>query len=52
MSESGFSRFHFARLALFAIIANPAKTNTNEILPVKDARRTNPDFDKIHATNP
>ena len=52
MSESGFSGFHFARLALFAIIANPAKTNTNEILPVEYARRENPDFDEIYATNP
>ena len=36
LSESGFSGFHFARLAFFAITGNPANTNTNKRLPVKD----------------
>ena len=40
---AGFSGFHFAHLALFAITANPAKTNMNSRLPVKDARRENPE---------
>ena len=52
LSESGFSGFHFARIALFAITANPAKTNTNERLPVKvesckSYNPVNPDSDKI-----
>ena len=33
---AGFSGFHFARLAFFAITGNPANTNTNKRLPVKD----------------
>ena len=48
---AGFSGFHFARLAVFAITGNPVKTNTNERLPVKDARLANsenPDYDKKH----
>ena len=40
---AGFSGFQFALLALFAITANHAKTNMNERLPVKDARRENPE---------
>ena len=33
---AGFSGFHFARLAVFAITGNPAKTNADERLSVKD----------------
>ena len=51
---AGFSGFHFAHLALFAITGNPAKTNTDERLPVRRApgeswksyNPANPDSDK------
>ena len=55
LSESGFtglavfSGFRFARLAIFAITENPAKTNADKRLPIKDARQknpVNPDSDK------
>ena len=42
LSESGFSElagfsgFHFAQLAVFAITGNPAKTNVDERLRIKD----------------
>ena len=36
---AGFSGFRFAQIAIFAITENPAKTNTNKSLPIKDARR-------------
>ena len=42
LSESGlagFSGFHFRPTCVFSITGNPDKTNTNERLPVKDARR-------------
>ena len=39
-----FSGFRFARLALFAITGDSAKTNADERLPAKDgARRDNPE---------
>ena len=43
LSESGFSGFHFAQLAIFDITVNPAEMNMSERLPVKDARRANPE---------
>ena len=33
---AGFSGFHFAQRAVFAITGNPAKTNADENLPIKD----------------
>jgi len=36
LSESGFSGFHLAQLALLDITGNPAKTNMDERLRVKD----------------
>ena len=39
LSESGFSGLRFARLALFAITGNPAKTIADGRLPVEYARR-------------
>ena len=38
-----FQDFAVAQLAIFAITENPAKTNVDKRLPVKDARRTNPE---------
>ena len=35
----GFSGFHFARLALFAIIELPANPNVDKRPPPEDARR-------------
>ena len=35
---AGFSGFHFARLALFAITVNPPKTNTDKRLPFRKTR--------------